>query len=343
MRSIRRVRGFTLVELLVVIAIIGILIAMLLPAIQAAREAARTLQCKSQIKQLALGAIQNLEAHGFFPVGGWGSNWMPDPDSGIGVQQPGGWGYQILPYIEETAVFELGSGKDYRGKLIANKQRVEMVIELWNCPTRRAAKTYPVLQSHPRPFVYVPYLSARLLKSVRNDYCMNGGVKYVSASFHRITFLPGKSPSDYIHEYEKDKRWCKYAEITGLIASQSQVGARDIPDGMSNTYLIGEKAIIPEFIETGEDWGDDQSPYVGDDQDCARWGGVDYPFVRDEFGNVPTNHNNNITERKFGSAHAAGVNMSFCDGSVRMIPYEIDLENHGYLANREDGATPEKP
>jgi prepilin-type N-terminal cleavage/methylation domain-containing protein len=104
-----RKRAFTLVELLVVITIIGILIALLLPAVQAAREAARRMQCSNQIKQLSLGCINHESAHGFYPTGGWGFAWIGDPDSGFDDKQPGGWIYNLLPYIEQQAMRDKGS------------------------------------------------------------------------------------------------------------------------------------------------------------------------------------------------------------------------------------------
>ena len=99
----RRRNGFTLVELLVVIAIIGVLVALLLPAIQAAREAARRTQCINNLKQLALGCQNHHDTHGHFPTGGWGWYWVGDPDRGFGKEQPGGWAYNLLPFFEQQA------------------------------------------------------------------------------------------------------------------------------------------------------------------------------------------------------------------------------------------------
>ena len=97
-------KGFTLVELLVVIAIIAMLVTLLLPAVQAAREAARRTQCINNIRQLALGCLNHESAHSFMPSGGWGWSWVGDPDRGAGKEQPGGWGYAVLPFIEEGSL-----------------------------------------------------------------------------------------------------------------------------------------------------------------------------------------------------------------------------------------------
>ena len=106
----RKSAGFTLVELLVVITIIGILIALLLPAVQAAREAARQTQCKNNLKQLALGCLNHDSATGRFPCGGWGFSWTGDADRGNDWRQPGGWIYNILPYIEQQPLHDMGAG-----------------------------------------------------------------------------------------------------------------------------------------------------------------------------------------------------------------------------------------
>ncbi len=107
MRIRSKRHGFTLVELLVVITIIGIMIALLLPAVQMAREAARQVQCANHVKQLALGALLHESANQCLPTGGWGLYWAGDPDRGFGRRQPGGWIYNVLPYIEQGALHDL--------------------------------------------------------------------------------------------------------------------------------------------------------------------------------------------------------------------------------------------
>ena len=114
-RDIARVRrcGFTLVELLVVIAIIGILVALLLPAVQSAREAARRIQCRNNLKQLGLAALNHESSHSFYPSGGWGWYWGGDPDRGFGRRQPGGWIYNLLPYFEQQSLHDQLGINDY--------------------------------------------------------------------------------------------------------------------------------------------------------------------------------------------------------------------------------------
>ena len=140
----RRFKGFTLVELLVVISIIGILIALLLPAVQAAREAARMTQCRNHLKQIGLAVLDHEQINGHFPTGGWGWSWGGgDPDRGFGLRQYGGWIYNILPYLEQQALHDLGTGLTDAQKSTMSGQRNVTPLETLICPTRRSVKVHP--------------------------------------------------------------------------------------------------------------------------------------------------------------------------------------------------------
>ena len=115
--------GFTIIELLVVIGIIGILIAMLIPAVQAVRETARQMQCRNHVKQLALAVLLHEQTHRHFPTGGWDWSWSGDPDRGFKSQQPGGWFYNILPYMEQQSLHDLGKGLKGDQKMAAQAKR----------------------------------------------------------------------------------------------------------------------------------------------------------------------------------------------------------------------------
>src|SRR5688500_123866 len=139
--------AFTLVELLVVIAIIGVLVALLLPAVQAAREAARRTQCINNLKQIGLAAHNSHDAYKVFPSGGWGWHWVGDSDLGVGEKQPGGWTYNLLPYLEQTNVHALG--KDNSPGTITAAQKAgafkatQTPIAEYLCPSRRSVQAYP--------------------------------------------------------------------------------------------------------------------------------------------------------------------------------------------------------
>ncbi|MEQ8839083.1 MAG: DUF1559 domain-containing protein, partial [Lacipirellulaceae bacterium] len=140
-------RAFTLVELLVVIAIIGVLVGLLLPAVQAAREAARRAQCLNHLKQMGLGAANHESTHQILPGSGWAPWTTGDPDRGVGRGQPGSWVYQLLPFVEQQAVYELPSDGDPDNITVQQREgaaRLQQTpLATFNCPSRRASVNYP--------------------------------------------------------------------------------------------------------------------------------------------------------------------------------------------------------
>ena len=140
-------KGFTLVELLVVIAIIGMLVGLLLPAVQQAREAARVMQCNNNLKQMGLGSLNCESSTKHYPTGGWFWSWVGDGDRGFGKEQPGGWAFNLLPFLEQMPLFQLASDGD--PKTLSTKQMegattvCQTPMPFLYCPSRRARKTYP--------------------------------------------------------------------------------------------------------------------------------------------------------------------------------------------------------
>lgn len=127
--------GLTLVELLVVVAIIALLLGLLLPAIHSARESARVVQCKANLRQVALGCTQHQEAQGSYPgTGGWYSH-TGDFSEGVRGQR-GGWLYGLLPYIEQGPLYSLDEGLSGTAKTAAQRKRIGTVVAAYACPTR---------------------------------------------------------------------------------------------------------------------------------------------------------------------------------------------------------------
>jgi prepilin-type N-terminal cleavage/methylation domain-containing protein/prepilin-type processing-associated H-X9-DG protein len=299
--------AFTLVELLVVIAIIGILTSLLLPGVQAAREAGRRAQCANHLKQWGLAARMHVDSHKFFPSAGWGSQWAGEPDLGFGRKQPGSWLYSCLAFVEEGALYQLGSGQP--SKKPTRVQLVTTPIALFYCPSRRDVATYHIGYGYHNSDPIPNNLAAH------TDYAANSGT---------VLLDPTWGPGDYAAA-----KTYPFQLGTGVCDRGSEVTLAQVRDGLSHTYFCGEKYVNGDHYTDGMDGGDDQSAYCGFDADTGRFT-YDTPLA--DYLNLGVS-----AMMSFGSAHLGGFQMAFCDGSVRTIEYEIDLTTHQYLSNRDDG------
>ncbi len=329
--SSRGRRAFTLVELLVVITIIGILISLLLPAVQSAREAARRVTCKNNLYQMGLAGQQHTEKYGFFPSSGWGFLWTGDPDMGVGAKQPGGWIYDMLPFMDQINIHQIGAGLDPTAKKAALAEQKAAVIGMFYCPSRRKPIALPVFEGS--------HNAANPPLMAKTDYAANGGTE----------ILTGNATSDMscLTNYPNCS-WIRSQEavlnnFNGISTERSEVQPAHVRDGLSNTIFAGEKYLNPDYYESGNCCVDNNALYQGNDWDLNRWvtgvdssGNVRYAAERKPRQDTPKFEN---CTHRFGSAHASGFNVVMCDGSVRTLDYSIDLRIYSYLGNRKDGGS----
>jgi prepilin-type N-terminal cleavage/methylation domain-containing protein/prepilin-type processing-associated H-X9-DG protein len=333
MRSRRA--GFTLVELLVVITIIGILVGLLMPAVESVREAGRRAVCMNNAKQMALACLTHESKNGFFPTGGWGWEWAGDPNLGFTKRQPGGWHFNILSYMGLDTLHDMGLVNPYvisagsatgTQDRAAGRLRARTPVSLFLCPTRHHVQAFP--RNHGTNFLNIDDPQAPPPPAVigRSDYASNsgdgntdvnpGGDTPVNGNFAPSSH-PGSDPT-----------------ATGVIYRASMCTTAMIKNGTSNTYLLGERYLNPDAYYTYGECDNDQGWDQGYDYDTNRW--TTSPPVRDRPGYVDNGGCGTI----FGSAHPATFNMAFCDGSVHPITYAIDPSLHQSLGNRRAAQTP---
>jgi prepilin-type N-terminal cleavage/methylation domain-containing protein/prepilin-type processing-associated H-X9-DG protein len=341
-----RPAAFTLVELLVVIAIIGILVALLLPAVQAAREAARRNQCKNNVKQVALGCLLHVDTQKAFPSGGWGLAFPADPNRGYGPDQPGSWQYNVLTYIEEGALRELGRGLAMNDPNFrkATEQLHQTPVLTFSCPSRRPMRPYIIGSwgSGLKTQVWIGAMAGRT-GVIKSDYAANTG-DALEWDVQGPLWAPNSySDADTFAWFDTTK--CKPSDPaparrgcqSGIMYFRSDVSPAQVTDGTSHTYLLGEKYVAVHLYESGSTLADNQDIYSGFEWDNHRvaWQpGAD--FAQDYYQprqDTPGYDNYGA----FGSPHSGGLNMGMCDGSVQTISYDIDPTTHRWLANRFDG------
>lgn len=335
--SKRARRGFTLVELLVVIAIIGVLVALLLPAIQAAREAARRTQCKNQLRQLALAFQMHHDSHKFFPSGGWGWFWVGFPEQGFGKNQSGGWLYSTLPFMEQGNLHDLGAGLTGTARREAAKQRVQSPFEGMTCPSRRTANVFPFNSSN-SAFRYCSTIEV----ASKTDYAANAGTMLTPEISN--SGGPSESGENLIAIVPNDENRTALNDPIdkwdGIVYYRSEVSMRQVTDGTSKTYMVGEKWLDAAHYEDGFDIGDTEPAFTGCNTDTLRVTNIQYPLTSD--AQKPQRRlypetGTGVGHRVFGSPHTSGFNMAMCDGSVDFVSYDIDPCIHQYRGSRDDG------
>ena len=305
--------AITLVELIVIVSVISVLMALTLPAVLGAREASRALQCQNNLKQIGIGLHNHESTFNRLPSNGWGYNWIGEPERGSGIGQPGGWIYSSLPFLEQKPVHDIPLGILGAERFYAMADMLATPALLFRCPA--SSKDALTLN-----FIYGGYNNSLAPKLIfESDYAGNGGSKPVES-------FPG--PDSY--ELARDYNWREPHESNGVFMARFPIRFAQIADGLSNTYLAGEKLMSAETSASSlwglGDTGGNQSAYTGDCQDirrtCNQAPARKWRKTNDAF--------------RFGSMHPTTWNALFADGSVQPISYEIDLNVHKRNGSRND-------
>ncbi len=302
-RPLRRRQAFTLVELLVVIAIIGTLVALLLPAVQSAREAARRMSCSNNLKNLSL-AIQNYhDTMSRFPSAYF--------DSGVDFQESWGWGALILPYMEQQALHTtlgVNNGSFYtqlagpQGKQVA--AMAQQILKIHMCPSDAGYNGNGLVDDSR---VFNQGLGFKALGLTTTAASRVALSNYMMAGGHRD--VAGKNASGAVETN------------TGMGFSDSNLRYSHITDGTSNTFLLGERDT--QECKSGA-WVGVRRPNGGGT------GGVNlviaHSHVKLNQANPPITWNTDHTGcgEGFSSLHPGGAQFALCDGSVRFVTNGIN-------------------
>ena len=332
-------RAFTLVEILVVIAIIGSLMGLLLPAVQAAREAARRIHCANQVKQIAFALQNYVVSRGVLPSGCIvGPSWKKDYYryaydviylDVISESQHGShgtsWMLQILPYIEQQDLFDRW---DFDTNVLGNKLVANTDIAAFYCPSRRSG----IVGSQRR----------MLLSGFTAGGTDYGGCLGRINSCNNECYTIGH---ECAHRFVPSRYFIDDGDAPvkiGAFLPNSAVRLRDISDGTSQTILVGElQRLLPSAGAVGYDRGSSFS------NDGWAVGGISTLFVtavaiegtdKGQHGGI----NNGFFESA-GSEHPEGAHFGLADGSVRFVNEDVDHDVLAWMGSIRDGMTFEMP
>lgn len=309
--------AFTLVELLVVIAIIGILVALLLPAVQAAREAARRTQCSNNLKQIGIACQSFHAAMKRFPSG-WDENNSDDP----ALRLPNaGWGLLILPYTEGQSIYDridlkkkITDGTPGSGN--ANIDLIGIPLSQYICPSdseRLDSDSFEAYGSY-NPAIPALAVSNYVASGINCDPCQYG---YLQA--------------------KETKFGCPNGP-TGIFFRNSKIKISQITDGTSKTFLAGERMYSPRHgVISAAYW---PGPPGSVSNASACWSAHMIAGSKTSFGTADRNQMINGQAFGFHSEHPGGVQVAFADGSARPIADTIAQEVAVQLLEIADGAAP---
>jgi prepilin-type processing-associated H-X9-DG protein len=325
------------------------------------REAAARIQCQNNLKQMGLAVHNHHSTYKYMPTAGETDNYLNNRTlvggaPATGAAQSWGWAYQILPFMEQDNLWkyvEPAATDPTKAAFQGDYFILNNIPPTYNCPSRRGK----VSNQDPYPWNGVPVLDNPM------DYAGNGGSFSWGYDRRATDGTTLNGPFQGVsHVYVNVGN---LQVVTAQVRKGAPLSFNALTDGLSNTMLIGEKAVNSLTAQSGSDgtWGDDEGYVFGVAWDTLRYGqggpGGNFTPFADAWGFPahpvqdqpcpsnfsPSKPGANDTSPTFpgwpnyrwGSAHSSGFNVVLCDGSVRSISYNIDLAVLSYLCARNDG------
>lgn len=316
----RRVRGFTLIELLVVIAIIAILIALLLPAVQQAREAARRTECKNKLKQWGLALHNYHDTYRVFPPGAMGLNTSSTAGE-YNTTNPRNnfpWIVHVLPFIDQAPLYNTFNFNLFYNDTTGtptNQSRRDEQFPLLHCPSARTADRKPSTASEGWTTHYYGVAGAKgpLPAPLTGNYPMRS------------------QTSNFSSDHGGEARG-------GILYRQSSVSMRDILDGTSNTFMVGE---ISSRNPAG--WSNSYRAWIqgasNGDHGFASYACKNVRSPISNSGYSGGNANRLFNDVRFSSNHTGGAQFVMADGAVKFVSENIDFNTYQAVASKDEGLT----
>lgn len=244
-----------------------------------------------------------------------------DPDAGYGAGQPGSWAYNLLPFIEQMRLRQVGAGvADVLQRQELLKTVVTTPLSIWQCPSKRPVRVYPLSTRHAA--LAVNLFNCRPdneCQVARGDYRINGGNMWAGDA-------PGTDDPEASASTNERR--------TGVSYQFSEVTPAQLTDGASRTFLLGEEALSSAVYYDGSDTADDQCIYSGFDNDNVGFTGkTEDDVYLPEPDRRPASAD---LKFRFGGAHAEGFPMAMCDASVSIVAFDVDAKIFWLLGGRND-------
>jgi prepilin-type processing-associated H-X9-DG protein len=295
------------------------------------------MQCQSNLRQLGIAAMNFESARKRFPEGGWGFRWQGYADISSAAGQPGSWTFSLLPYLEQSSVYQLGSyqGSSSQRDLDLNI-RSNTNIPTYVCPSRRVGRAKffdPECDSCPLPYGK----TTPLVVVSRADYAVNAGDGEPNTlPMFWPLYFEGPKDLEAANQLTRTNAWPKTpADWTGISWLRRGVHLGELTDGTSHVFLFGEKHVMQSGYIKGTDLGDNEPMFSGFNNDNHRSTHPQWPLLHDL--------QDTMSVGSFGSAHSTGANFVLADGSVHQISFDIDARTYRKLGNRRDGVVVEVP